>query len=277
MKITLKQIVKKILKKLFKPVLQRYYLILDKLDKLDKLDYIINKLSLVDGIVELKEAKFWVPNAPRDFIQNTHLSRSTFFELDILKDIDKYLNKNSVVVDIGANVGNHTVYWGKTANVKRIYSFEPVKTVFNILKKNVEINNLNEKVGLYNIGLSDTKTMGTIEEYNADNIGGTMICKSDGGDMELDKLDNIKEIIGEPVVDFIKIDVEKMEQGVLNGAEQFFKKHKPIVFIESFDGKNQYDFTYSFFKGLGYDEPIKYPSYNYLFIHKDSKNGSNEK
>jgi hypothetical protein len=91
--------------------------------------------------------------------------------------------------------------------------------------------------------------------------------------MELDKLDNINEITGEPVIDFVKIDVENMEKSVLNGAKQLIKKHKPIVFIESFDGKDKYDFTYSFFKGLGYDDPIKYPGSNYLFIHKDSRNG----
>jgi hypothetical protein len=45
------------------------------------------------------------------------------------------------------------------------------------------------------------------------------------------------------------------------------------VFIESFKGINQYDFTYNFLKGLSYNEPINYPGDNYLFIHKDTRLG----
>jgi hypothetical protein len=182
--IIMKQILKFIFKKLFWPFLRRYRIIINKLDILEcKLNYIINKLSLVDGIVELKEVRFFVPNAPRDLIQNTQLSQSEFFEQDILQSLDKLLDENSVVIDIGANVGNHTVYWGKITNVKKIYSFEPVKPTFDILSKNIEINNLSEKVKTYNTGLSDTAACGKIEVYNADNIGGTMIIKTENYDV----------------------------------------------------------------------------------------------
>jgi FkbM family methyltransferase len=260
----MKQIVKAFLKKLLKPVLRRYYLVLDKLD------YIINKLSLDEGIVEIKGARFFVPNAPRDWIQNIQLSQLSFYEIDILQSIDKFLNEKSIIIDIGANVGNHTVYWGKITNVKKVYSFEPVKATFSILSRNIDINGLDAKVKIYNIGLGDIITKGKIEAYHADNIGGTVISKADGGNIELNKLDNMDEIINEQIIDFVKIDVEGMEKSVLNGATKFFEKHKPIVFIESFNGINQYDFTYNFFMELDYNEPIKYPDYNYLFIHKKS-------
>jgi FkbM family methyltransferase len=271
-KIKMKQIIKAILKIILKPILRRYHLILDKLNKID---YIINKLSIIDGIVEREGVKFFVPNAPRDLIQNIQLSNSSFYELDILQSLDKILNENSIVIDIGANVGNHTVYWGKITNVKKIYFFEPIKSTFNILSKNIEINYLSEKVKLYNIGLSDIVTKGKIEKYSTDNIGATMISKADEGDIELNKLDNIKEIIEEPRIDFVKIDVEGAEKDVLSGAIQFFNKYKPIVFIESFEGKNQYDFSYGFFKKLNYNEPIEYlKKDNYLFIYEDIKQRS---
>jgi FkbM family methyltransferase len=260
----MKRIMKALLKKLFHPVVRRYRRITKELDKLD---YIINKLSLADEIVELKGARFWVPNAPRDLIQNIQLSQASFFELDLLREIDKLLNENSVVLDIGANVGNHTVYWGNITKVKKIYSFEPVKTTFAILSKNIEINHLNGKVKLYNIGLSDIKTRGTVEAHHANNIGGTMLRKAEDGSIELDKLDNIAEIINEPAIDFVKIDVEGMEKGVLTGAARFFNRHKPAVFIESVQGVNHYDFTRKFFKDLDYDDPIKYHSENYLFVY----------
>lgn len=260
----MKRILKPILRPFVKPFTRRYNAIHEKLD------FIINKLSTIDSIVEIKGAKFFVPNAPRDLIQNIQLSKLTFFELDILQSIDKFINEKSVIIDIGANVGNHTVYWANITNVKKIYSFEPIVTTFSILAKNIEINNLNDKVKIYNLGLSDTPTTGKIKEYYTDNTGMTRIAKADDGDIKLDKLDNIKEIMAEPAIDFVKIDVEDFEKNVLNGATQFFDKYKPAVFIESFDGENQYDFTYKYFKDLNYEEPIRYPECNYLFLHKNS-------
>ena len=271
---TMKRIAKLILKKLFKPLLRKYYFILGKLENLEnlnrRLEYnincITNKLSLMDESVEFKGARFFVPNAPRDHIQNIQLSHG-FYELDILQSLDTILNNESVIVDIGANVGNHTVYWGKITNVKKIYAFEPVKSTFNILSRNIELNNLGEKVTLFNMGLSDITTIGKIESYVAYNIGGTVITKDSYGDIKLNKLDNINEIMVEAKVDFIKIDVEGAEKDVLTGAEQFLNKHKPAVFIESFAGEYQYDFVRDFFKKLNYNEPVNSPKNdNYLFI-----------
>jgi FkbM family methyltransferase len=276
----MKRIIKAVLKKLFGPIYRRWLMILNRLDKLDwilnrldkldwlleRVDYIINKLSLSNDIVELKDARFWVPNAPRDFTQNTQLSTQNFQEIEILKSLDKYFNKNSVVLDIGANVGNHSVYWGRVLKVKRIYSFEPIKTTFKILAKNIEINNLSDKVKIYNVGLSDKMIRGKINEYNLRDSGCTSIINADDGDLELNKLDNFIEIFEEPEVSFVKIDVERFEKNVLLGAVNFFQRYKPVVFIESYQGENQYDFVCDYFKKLNYDEPIKFPDNNYLFI-----------
>ena len=189
----MKGIIKAVLKKMFWSIYFRDRVILDKLD------YIINKLSLPDDIVKLKDALFWVPNAPRDFIQNTQLSKLSFFELGILQKLDNYLTKDSVVVDIGA----------------------------------------------------------------------TFIIETDVGNLKLDKFDNFIEIIDESVIDLVKIDVEGFEKNVLLGAVNFFARHKPVVFIESYKGINQYDFVYDYFKKLNYNEPIKYGGDDYLFIRQE--------
>ena len=241
----------------------------------NKLDCIINKLSLDNGILELSEARLWVPNAPRDLIQNIQLSTYSFFEQDILQGIDNYLDKNSVILDLGANVGNHTVYWGKITKVKRIYSFEPVKATFKILSKNIEINNLTDRVNIYNIGLGDKDSKGSIKGlYNvnastiADSIGSLSINESIDGDIDIKKLDTYNEIIEEEKIDFVKIDVEGYEKKLLLGAVGFFKKHKPVIFIESFPGTDNYDFVKEYFQNRDYLMPIKYPGNNYLYIHK---------
>jgi len=256
----IKTILKKLRWKLFlRPVL-------DQLDELEyKIDAIYNKLSLSDDTVILKNAKFYVPNAPRDDIQGTQLS-ARFYEEEILLKLDKYLNENSVVLDIGANVGNHTVYWGKISKVNKIFAFEPVISTYCILEKNIEINNLSNKVKLFNIGLGDKKTRAKIDIFSIDNIGATSINEDVNGDIKICALDDIYEINNESRIDFIKIDVEGFEKYVLEGAKHILLKHSPIIFIESFPGKDTYDYTYNFLKEMGYSNPIKFPDDNYLFI-----------
>jgi len=264
--------IKKLLKKIFSPALQRYYTINNKLD------YIINKLSLDDGIVELNGARFWVPNAPRDAIQNIQLTTLSFFEQEILNDLDKYLSTDSVLLDLGANIGNHTVYWGRITNVKRIFAFEPITATYRILTKNIEINNLGEKVKIYNTGLGDKKSKGSINGlYNinvntiADSIGSLSISESNEGDLEINRLDDFIEIIEEKKIDFVKIDVEGFEKKLILGAVDFFNKHKPLVFIESFPGTDNFDFVNEYFKSRNYLDPIKYPCNNFLYVHRSKK------
>jgi FkbM family methyltransferase len=251
---------KKILKVLISPLMIPRLLLLQQRN-------IINKLSLQDSIVELKDARFWVPNAPRDDVQNTILADSNFYEIKALERLSKYISDYSVVVDIGANIGNHSVYWSKVKQSKRVYAFEPVKVTYSILKRNIELNNLSETIKAYNVGLSAVKSKGTISAYNLDNIGMTQIETSEQGNIDIDTLDNIAEVLSEPKINLVKIDVEGHEKNVLLGAVMFFTKHKPAVYVESFPGKDNFRFVNEYFRKLGYKVPVRIYNDNYLFIY----------
>ena len=59
--------------------------------------------------------------------------------IGVVSDIDKEYNINiNIVYDIGANVGIYSILFNKLLNNSKIYSFEPVKKNFNVLKKNIE-------------------------------------------------------------------------------------------------------------------------------------------
>jgi FkbM family methyltransferase len=243
----------------------------NKLNELEnRINAVYNKLSLTDGIMTTSIAKFWIPNSPRDLLQGKILSTQVFPEQDTLKELDKYIDKDSVILDIGANIGTHSVYWGKITQANKIYAFEPVITTYRILEKNIEINNLINKVKPFNFGLGNKKTRAKIKTYDLDNIGGTSLEEDANGDIEIHALDDIDEINNLTRIDFIKIDVEGFEKYVLEGGKRTLLKHNPIIFIESFSGKDTFDFTYEFIKELGYGEPIIPLKDNYLFI-KDNK------
>lgn len=64
------------------------------------------------------------------------------------------INKESLVIDIGANVGMATLFFAINPNVSKIYSFEPFKMTYDSLVKNVNLNpSLANKVKTFNVGM----------------------------------------------------------------------------------------------------------------------------
>lgn len=74
----------------------------------------------------------------------------TFYEKDILDEwFLPHRKEMRVVYDIGANIGNHTVYFAHHASAARIFSFEPVPANYRMLVKNIENNRLDGQVTAY--------------------------------------------------------------------------------------------------------------------------------
>lgn len=225
---------------------------------------ILTKLSLPDNIFRLNNIKFYVPNYPLDTIQRWIVDKSEFYENDVLKELEDYIPEDAVICDIGANIGNHALYWASNMKVQKIYAFEPVDTTYKILETNIKINNLENIIKPFNIGLSDEKGYGVINIYSNDNIGGTHIKKSDnlnGEKLNIDKLDNIE--IKEEKIDFMKIDVEGHELFTLKGAEQTINKYKPLIFIEIFAENS--DTITKLLSSYGYTLKQTFRDNNYLF------------
>lgn len=223
------------------------------------------KLAIKNNIWQRGKFKFYVPNYPLDFIQNIQVEEG-FFEEKILESLNKYISCESVILDIGANVGNHAMYWAMVRNVRKIYAFEPVESTYKILKKNIEINNIQSKVEAYNCGLSDKNENADFLTYRQDNIGDTHLGASYNGTMKLFRLD---DFIGKiERIDFVKIDVEDYEVKVLLGAGETLKKHKPLVFVESLP--DHYEEMNMVLSDMGYEQVKEYPHHNYLYKYKNS-------
>lgn len=196
-----------------------------------KLDELINKASMPDSIAQIKNSRFYLPNYPKDCIQKYIAERGDYWDPRALNLISDYIGENAVYVDIGANIGNHTLYWAVEKHAKKVYSFEPIESTFEILSKNIELNHLEGVVEAFQVGLSDEESNGTISVYKSDNIGGAHIAKSQKGNIKLITLDSLK--IKEKI-DLIKIDVEDSEIEVLKGCLKTIKKYKPLIVIECF-------------------------------------------
>jgi FkbM family methyltransferase len=156
------------------------------------------------------------------------LTRKGVYEYEETQLIKKILKSDSIVLDIGANIGYFTLIMAKRA--KLVYAFEPEPRNFHILQKNTEINNI-KNAKLYNAAV--TEASGTSTLYLCDsNRGMHRIYQSDWcreGTTEV-KTIRIDDIIDH--ADFIKIDVEGAELGVLKGMRKILEKRKSIALME---------------------------------------------
>ena len=190
---------------------------------------IMYKLSMPDSILRISKTLFYLPNYPIDVIQQYIGNYQKYFEQDTLDDIAPLIPDNPVMLDIGANIGNHSLYFAIERHAKKIYAFEPIAETFNILKKNIEINKLENVITPLNIALSDCNTNADIKAFNIRFMGAAQIDENIKGSIEVRTVDSL-EI--EENIDFIKIDVEGHELKVLEGAIKTIEKHRPVIFIE---------------------------------------------
>lgn len=156
--------------------------------------------------------------------------------LNIFYNIIKNDNRpNKNIIDIGANVGLYSLY-AKFLPDCMFYSFEPFKKVFDILNKNIELNNINNII-TYNIGLADKKEKKELKISLTNNGLNTMgnnplrFNTDDVNEVNVDTIDNLF-YDNNIEVNYIKIDTEGFEYYILKGAEKTINKYKPIIQIE---------------------------------------------
>jgi len=166
----------------------------------------------------------------------------------------KFSNRNKIALDIGANIGTHTVYLSEY--FKEVHGFEPQRKVFDLLKSNIKINNCHN-VKLHNFGLgvkNEIVQMQKFDENSDYNQGGVGIDLNENDEPKgeeiyvkvLDEL-NLKD------VGFIKLDVEGYEYFVLKGGERTISISRPIVIIEiNYKSKEYRKDIFQFFKKLRY-------------------------
>ena len=148
--------------------------------------------------------------------------------LDLLGKI-----KAAVVLDIGANIGNHTLAFATRA--ASVHAFEPIPTIYQLLHDNVAANGL-AHVHTHPVALSDTAGTATIYMVKQGNFGASSFDqRADGVEpVEVNKQtgDEFVRQHGLGRIDFIKIDVEAHEVYVLRGLMETLRRDLPWLTME---------------------------------------------
>ena len=210
-------------------------------------------------------------------------------ELDT-KIIRDNIKEGDIVIDIGANIGYFTLIFAQLAGTTgKVFAFEPEPKNFELLQKNVKVNDYSNTIN-ENYAVSDSN--GNVSLFLAKNgiVGhrisnfdinlNSILVKKITLDDYFTKLNLIDKI------NFVKIDVEGFEFGVLKGMTRIIEKSKNLkLFLEfnrvgieaaGFDPKEILDFLYkNNFKiyFLNYNEnSIKEADKNQLLTSKDNLN-----
>ncbi|HET8846926.1 MAG TPA: FkbM family methyltransferase, partial [Ktedonobacteraceae bacterium] len=221
--------------------------------------------ELPNGMVVIQHAK-----------SETQLIFKEIFEDRVYMGPGISLPDNACVLDVGANIGLFSIFVGQMCHNARIYAFEPIPPVFEIMRLNTALYGLNIKPFAY--GISDQARKATFTYYPYSSVISGLFADAeeernlvkmyllqqqqfdtelaDVSDETLDELleerlttqqftcqlKTISEVISEQElerIDLLKIDVEKSELDVLSGIqEQDWPKIRQIV-IEVHDTNGQ--------------------------------------
>ncbi|HEX4327076.1 MAG TPA: FkbM family methyltransferase [Burkholderiales bacterium] len=167
-------------------------------------------------------------NNPFDIIQRC-LCQGAFFEQAELLALKDYVGERKVIVEVGANIGNHTVFYAHHMNPARIFPFEPNPHSVALLDKNIRLNRLEGLIDRRGIGfgLGSSSRNCHVVQSDMNNLGAARL--EEGGDIQVRTLD---EVMHDEPVDFIKIDAEGMEFEVLAGGSACIAKNRPLIHVE---------------------------------------------
>jgi FkbM family methyltransferase len=175
-----------------------------------------------------KATHFAIDN-PFDLIQRHHIG-GKFFETLELTELSGFVGRGKVIAEVGANVGNHLVFYAQHMGAKTIIPFEPNPDAIRLLDRNIKANALDGVIDRRGIGFGAGAEYGKFSVVlPQDNNLGAARLEAGSGELEVRPLDDMLAGVD---IDFMKIDVEGMEFDVLEGAKKVIARCRPTMMIE---------------------------------------------
>jgi FkbM family methyltransferase len=159
-----------------------------------------------------------------------------------------------VVADVGANIGSHTLLFSElVGSAGHVLAFEPQRKIFHMLCANLALNGI-ANVSSYQNGVGQepgvlmVSSPGTKEMAN---FGGISLSEQGNEAVGILTLDSL----GLERLDFVKIDVEGMEESVIRGGLDTIRRLKPKLYVENDGGEEKIEKSASLIRtirDLGY-------------------------
>tara|TARA_B100000700_G_C15004069_1_gene837690 strand:- start:396 stop:1256 length:861 start_codon:yes stop_codon:yes gene_type:complete len=239
---------------------------------IDKLIFFLSRRSIISNFkdfinndsyksinIEKKEIKFFIPNTVTEWRVDTLLSK----EPETIKWIDEFGGEKKIFWDIGANIGIYSIYAVVKHQNIDVVSFEPSFSNLRTLSRNISINNLEDRITIFQLPLSNTDNKFQMMEESEFIEGWSM--NSFGTSLNFEGKDfksknkykiygsSINKILKDGILkkpNFLKIDVDGIEHLILEGAHDYLAdKELTNILVEINENfKNQFEGVLSILK-----------------------------
>ena len=168
---------------------------------------------------------FWVIDGETHFTVWTEESGRLDHDQYVLNIMKPHIG-NGAAIDIGANIGTHTIAYANLLGVENVVAIEPNIECVECLKKNIP--------GIFVIDAAVSDINGEGKLCLEKNVGASYMCEGSG--IKTIQLDDYESLLSSNVKNkqftFLKMDVEGYEVRALRGSKNFIKKHRPKMWIE---------------------------------------------
>lgn len=244
-----------------------------------------------ESVVHLKDGRSFYYNPSSKIDRLYSLPFAGNFESNETEVCRKIVKLGNVCFDVGASYGWYSTLFSKLVGSEgHVYAFEPVKSNFESLKKNILLNNfsnvtanklaLGESCGSDTIFVSDVDTSGSLQlrDYKHSYVKEDVVITT------IDKYVEDQVLVK---IDFIKADIEGAELLMLRGAQGILVRCRPILFLEIQSHSTKL-FNYSTYDVVAYLLDLGYrqyivraghlviaetvcheKDYNFFFIHSE--------
>lgn len=156
------------------------------------------------------------------------------------------------IIDIGANFGAYALSLAEcTGSAGRVWAFEPSPSVAAALRASSDANGFSHVEVLESAVAERSGRAGLMDRGGAEFLQ-IVIDGTGAGRVPVTSLDEWFDAADRPVVDFVKIDAEGSEAGIVRGGGEFLAARSPLVMAEYLNGAERNDEMIQVFASLGY-------------------------
>ena len=174
-------------------------------------------------------------------------NNGSYWDINTLLKMREYIDPNRNILEIGGHCGTSSiVYSSFLNNEKKLYVYEPQRNMYNLLLKNINQNNLQNKIIPNNLGVFCFEGNGKMNNIDLDGGGGivskrytdenNLQCNfggiglgNDGEDINLTTIDNMKlDNIG-----YIHCDAQGSENFIFSKGIETITKYRPVILYKN--------------------------------------------
>lgn len=180
--------------------------------------------------VHFKDFSFQIEINPTNGYLDAQIHARGLYEPHIIETMNKYIKTGDVCIDIGANIGHHTILMSHFVGTSgHVFAYEPIPYLRDQMSRSLSINSIHN-VTLRDVALSDSEGEMTLY-LRKGNIGGSSLVEGiDTEELPVRVTTLDMQHMGK--VTFMKIDVEGYEYHVLLGGKKIIETHRPTIIFE---------------------------------------------